>query len=169
MVGRDSEKERRMLSDLQAETTEALENLRDLARGIYPPLLADRGLVAALEAQARKSPIAVQVSAADIGRYPQEAETACYFCCLEALQNVGKYAHASLAIVELGADDGQLTFSVTDDGEGFDPKATALGTGLQGMVDRVEALGGALEVRSQQGRGTTIVGRIPARQLDPVG
>lgn len=168
MVGHDAEKERRMLGELQAETTEALENLRDLARGIYPPLLADQGLPAALRAQARKAAVSVTVEAGFDGRYPQEVEAAVYFCCLEALQNVAKYSHASCAVVRLSAEEHQLEFAVEDDGEGFDPRATPLGTGLQGMVDRVEALGGTLEVRSQPGRGTTVVGRIPTRQVRSV-
>ena len=88
-----------MLADLQVETSQALEDLRDLARGIYPPLLADKGLAAALESQARKSSVPVSVEPDGIGRYPQEAEAAVYFSCLEALQNVAKYADG------LGGDD----------------------------------------------------------------
>ena len=92
-----------MLAEPQAETTETLEDLRDLARGIYPPLLADKGLAAALEAQARKSPVPVAVEPDGIGRYPQDAEAAVYFCCLEALQNVAKYAEASVIAVRADA------------------------------------------------------------------
>ena len=111
-----------MVVQAQADAADALENLRDLARGIYPPLLAERGLAAALEAQARRSPVPVTVEADGLGRYPQEAEAAVYFCALEALQNVAKYAGASGAAVPLrvrGHDDA-LEFSVTDDGAGFD-------------------------------------------------
>ena len=86
-----------MLAELQTESTQALEDLRDLARGIYPPLLADKGLGAALEAQARKAAVPVTVETDGVGRYPQEMEAAVYFCCLEALQNVAKYAEASAA------------------------------------------------------------------------
>jgi signal transduction histidine kinase len=164
MLARDPERARLALSELQADAVEALENLRDLARGIYPPLLADQGLTAALRAQARKAAVPVTVEAGLDGRYPQEVEAAVYFCCLEALQNVAKYSHASCAVVRLAASDHQLEFAVQDDGEGFDPNETPLGTGLQGMVDRVEALGGTLDIRSQPGRGTTVVGRIPTRQ-----
>ncbi len=98
-----------------------------------------------------------------IGRYAQDVEAAVYFCCLEALQNVAKYAEASKATVRLVGEDGWLTFIVADDGVGFEPAETRTGTGLQGMADRLEALGGALEVLSKPQEGTTLTGRIPAR------
>jgi signal transduction histidine kinase len=96
-----------------------------------------------------------------VGRYPQEAEATVYFCVLEALQNVAKYARASRAVVGLDESDGHLLFSVSDDGAGFDVDTTPRGAGLQNMADRVEAVGGSLEVTSTPGRGTTITGRIP--------
>jgi signal transduction histidine kinase len=139
----------------------ALKDLRDLARGIYPPLLADQGLVPALQAQARKATLPVEIDADGIGRYPQEAEAAVYFCTLEALQNITKYAGASRATVGLSCSDSSLRFTVTDDGAGFDTASTRNGTGLQGMADRLAALGGALDVRSQPGRGTTLTGQLP--------
>jgi signal transduction histidine kinase len=139
----------------------ALEDLRDLARGIYPPLLADQGLVPALEAQARKASLPVQMDADGIGRYPQDTEAAVYFCILEALQNITKYAAASHATVGLSCSGGSLRFTVTDDGTGFDTASTRNGTGLQGMADRLAALGGALQVHSQPGRGTTLTGQLP--------
>jgi signal transduction histidine kinase len=150
-----------MLADLQTETNHALEDLRDLARGIYPPLLADKGLGAALESQARKSAIPVSVEIDGIGRYPQEAEAAVYFSCLEALQNVAKYAHATSATVRLAQADRTLSFEVSDDGRGFDPAAASRGSGLQGIADRLAALGGELEVHSAPGDGTTVAGRLP--------
>jgi signal transduction histidine kinase len=162
---------RAMLVQAQADATDALENLRDLARGIYPPLLAERGLAAALEAQAGRSAIPVTVEADGLGRYPQDAEAAVYFCALEALQNVAKYAGASRACVRLAGPagrDGALEFSVTDDGAGFDSASVGYGTGLQGMADRLAALGGDLQVRSEPGRGTTVTGRLPVRALEPV-
>jgi signal transduction histidine kinase len=161
MVGRDEGKQLDLLDQLNAEAQDALETLRDLARGIYPPLLADQGLAAALEAQARKSPVEVNLDSNGIGRYPQNAEAAVYFCCLEALQNVAKYAEASGAAVTLREEDGALTFTVADDGRGFDPTAPRTGTGVQGMADRLEALGGSLAVQSAPGRGTVVAGRIP--------
>ena len=139
----------------------ALEDLRDLARGIYPPLLADQGLLPALQAQARKASLPVEIDADSVGRFPQDTEAAVYFCTLEALQNITKYADASRATVGLSSSGGSLRFTVTDDGAGFDTAATRHGTGLQGMADRLAALGGALHVRSQPGRGTTLTGQLP--------
>jgi signal transduction histidine kinase len=162
LVGRDDDQAHTMLDALQAEMNQALEDLRDLARGIYPPLLADKGLGAALESQARKSPVPVDVEVDGIGRYPQEAEAAIYFSCLEALQNVAKYANASRASVRLAHNDRMLTFEVSDDGLGFDPGAETRGSGLQGIVDRLAALGGEVDIRSTPGSGTTIAGRLPA-------
>jgi signal transduction histidine kinase len=161
LVERDPARARSMLADIQAETQDALENLRDLARGIYPPLLADKGLEASLEAQARKAALPVDVEAADVGRHPQEVESAVYFSCLEALQNAAKYARASRATIALARDPGRLRFQVADDGVGFDIATTSYGTGLQGMADRLDAIGGSLEIRSTPGSGTTIVGTIP--------
>ena len=152
---------RELLEELQADTANALQNLRDLARGIYPPLLADLGLVAALNAQAGKSPVPVTVRADGIGRFPQETEAAVYFCCLEALQNTAKYARASAARITLSAADGALIFAVSDDGAGYDSARTPLGSGLRNMADRLAALGGRLEVRSAPGAGTTVSGRLP--------
>jgi signal transduction histidine kinase len=139
----------------------ALEDLRDLARGIYPPLLADQGLVPALQAQARKASVPVEIDADGIGRYTQEAEAAVYFCALEALQNIAKYAGASRVTVSLSCSGDSLRFTVTDDGAGFDTASSRHGTGLQGMADRLAALGGVLDVRSQPGRGTTLTGQLP--------
>jgi signal transduction histidine kinase len=158
---RDAQKTEAILAEVQSDAQDALENLRDLARGIYPPLLADQGLAAALQSQARKAAMPVTVDADSLGRYPQETEAAVYFCCLEALQNVAKYAEASSVRVNLGIQDGELTFKVSDDGRGFDSATTPLGSGLQNMADRLAALGGTIEVQSQPGAGTTVRGRIP--------
>ena len=118
-----------------------------------PPLLADKGLAEALEAQARKVPIPVSIDADSVGRYPHEIEAAVYFCCLEALQNVAKYAGASTVGIRLDADDALLRFEVHDDGAGFDPASTGYGTGLQGMADRLAAVGGSLECGARRARG----------------
>ena len=161
LAERDAPEMAATLDGLQTAATDALENLRDLARGIYPPLLADQGLLVALEAQARKAALPVEVEGGGIGRYPQEVEAAVYFCCLEALQNVAKYANASSAHVRLADEGGSITFEVADDGTGFDPGRTSFGTGLQGMKDRLEALGGTLEIRSRPGSGTRVTGGVP--------
>ena len=150
-----------MLEQLEGDVTDALENLRELARGVYPPLLADQGLTAALEAQARKAALPVTVSAENVGRYPQEVEAAVYFCSLEALNNVAKYAGASVAEVRLAQENGHLSFTVHDDGAGFDPAVTGYGTGLHGMADRLDAIGGNLTVQSAPGSGTVIRGLVP--------
>jgi signal transduction histidine kinase len=161
LVGKDEQRAHAMLEELQRETHQALEDLRDLARGIYPPLLADRGLRAALEGQARKSTLPVAVITDGIGRYPQEVEAAVYFSCLEALQNVAKYAEATNVTVELEQAGGSLTFEVADDGKGFDPGGAQRGSGLQGIADRLAALGGTFEVRSAPGEGTAVGGTLP--------
>ena len=165
LVERDPERSQALRAGLEGELADALENLRDLARGIYPPLLADQGLLAALQSQARKSPVPVSVEGDGIGRFDRDAEAAVYFCTLEALQNVAKYAEATRASVHLHREDGHLTFDVTDDGIGFDPNAKAYGTGMQGMADRLAALGGELRVTSAPGRGTRIEGRMPIGRL----
>jgi signal transduction histidine kinase len=162
LVERDPTQAKTIAGQLQGDATGALEELRDLARGIYPPLLADRGLVAALESQARKSAVPVEIEADGVGRYAREAEAAVYFSCLEALQNVAKYASASRATVRLTDGEGRLRFEVADDGTGFDTATSSYGTGLQGIADRLSALDGELEVRSAPGAGTTLIGTLPA-------
>jgi signal transduction histidine kinase len=167
MTERDTSKAREILGQLQVEATETLENLRDLARGIYPPLLADQGLAAALESQARKVPLPVVIEADARLRFAPEVEAAVYFCCLEALQNVTKYANASRATVRITSGHGELRVEVEDDGSGFDQAVTHAGTGIQGMTDRMDALGGSLLVESERGRGTRIVGTVPAEAIAP--
>jgi signal transduction histidine kinase len=167
MIDRDPVKARELVAQIGAETTGTLEDLRDLARGIYPPLLADQGLAAALEAQARKAAVRVAVEADGIGRFDRDVEAGVYFCVLEALNNVAKYAGASHVDVRLWQQDGDVVFEVRDDGVGFDPAATGYGTGLRGMADRLEALGGTLEVQSAPRAGTRILGRVPATRPEP--
>jgi len=151
-----------LLADTERHAEQALIELRDLAHGIYPPLLADLGLRAAVEAQGRKAAVPVTVEAARVGRYRQDVEAAVYFSVLEALQNVAKYAQASAARVAL-CDDGQLLeFTVTDDGKGFDQTTTKMGSGVQGISDRLAALAGTVEIASSPGAGTRLTGRVPA-------
>jgi signal transduction histidine kinase len=161
LMGRDPDRARVTLDQLRSDADDALDTLRDLARGIYPPLLADKGLGTALESQARKATIPVAVDAEGIGRYSQDVEAAVYFSVLEALQNVQKYAHASRAVVHLREKSGELHFSVEDDGHGFDIATARTGTGLVNMGDRLDALGGHLQVTSTIGTGTSVAGRVP--------
>jgi signal transduction histidine kinase len=145
-----------------------IDELRELSRGIYPPVLAARGLVAALRGRARASRGAVKVVAAedlDGYRFSPEAELAAYFTCLEALQNAAKHAPGVVAVVELSLAGDDLCLSVHDGGPGFDAQgatATGSGTGLLGMADRVGAVGGVLSIESRLGHGTTVRGRLPA-------
>ena len=164
-VGRNAEKELELVRGVQAAAGAALEDLRDLARGIYPPLLADQGLVVALKAQASRSAVAVTVDGDRIDRYPRDVEAAVYFCTLEALNNVAKHAEATSARVHLHEDGGVLRFRVQDDGRGFDTQETRLGTGMQGMIDRLDAIGGTLDVSSEPGRGTTVQGTVPIHEV----
>ena len=161
LIDRDPAKAKQMLADLQTDTGTALEDLRDLARGIYPPLLADKGLVAALDAQARRSPVPVTIRSDGVGRYPEDIETAVYFSVLEALQNIAKYARAASVEVSLDHHPEEVRFRVADDGVGFDPRAIGYGTGLQGIADRLGALDGVFEVESSLGSGATVRGSIP--------
>ncbi len=150
-LGRDPAKASATLDELTAEANRTLEALRELARGIYPPLLRDQGLPAALKAQAARMRIPVEVTSDDVGRYPSEVEAAVYFCCLEALRGTDQQA--------------SVHFSPKDDGLGFTIAGAgfALDAVLQDMEDRVEALGGRLTVGRRQ-----CVGQIPTRMLEPV-
>jgi signal transduction histidine kinase len=158
---RNPERARRAVSELEQETDAALQTLCDLARGIYPPVLRDQGLAAALEAQASRMDLPVEITVNRVGRYSADAEAAAYFSCLEALQNVAKHADAKSVQLTLEQADGDLQFTVLDDGKGFDPVATIGGSGLQNMADRIEALGGRFEISAQPGYGTAVSGRIP--------
>jgi signal transduction histidine kinase len=161
----DSGEVRQVTGQLRAGLHAALDDLRALARGIYPPLLADQGLGPALRAQAGRAPLPVLVEADGIGRFPRDAEAAVYFCILEALQNTAKYARASRAAIALSCPGSHLEFTVTDDGTGFDTATATYGTGLQGMADRLAAAGGTLRIHSAPGSGTTINGGLPVSEL----
>ena len=161
LAGKDPARAQTMLEELTHEADDAIETLRELARGLYPPILAQEGLVAALEGQARRSPVPVEISASGVSRYPQDVEATVYFCSLEALQNIAKHAQASKAAITLAQVDRWLQFSISDDGRGLDPSRARSGSGMQNMADRVAALGGSLEVQGSAGKGTTILGRLP--------
>jgi len=156
----DPERVRQMAIQVQGGLRDALDELRDLARGIYPPLLADKGLAMALEAQGRKAAVPTTIEPDGVGRYPREVEAAVYFCTLEAMQNIAKYAGARSATVRLAERDGRLLFEIEDDGRGFDADTTTYGTGMQGMADRLDAIGGTLDIRSVPGEGTVVRGEI---------
>jgi signal transduction histidine kinase len=150
------------LVELEEELDEAIEELRELAHGIFPSLLAHDGILAALRAVARRAPRAVEVTGRRIGRYPPEIESAVYYCCLEALQNALKHAGPSAHIrVSLTADDGHLRLEVSDDGPGFDPAAVHAGVGLHSMDDRLGAVRGRLEIVTSPGNGTLVSGVVP--------
>ena len=162
----DAEKAAALLGQLSSDAGDAIETMRDLARGIYPPVLEEEGLVAAIRIAARRSPIPVAVEDR-VGRYDRQIEATVYFCVLEALQNTAKYANASQATVTLQASDGTLGFTVSDDGDGFDPSTAGRGAGLTNIQDRLDATSGSLAIESQPGKGTAVIGSIPA--LERVG
>ncbi|HWO70796.1 MAG TPA: ATP-binding protein [Actinomycetota bacterium] len=168
VLARDPRRAAELLEELRAEIDQALATLRDLAGGIYPAVLEERGIAAALEDQARLADVPVRIEADGLARRPIETEAAVYFACLEALQNAVKHAAASEVRIQLAEAAGHLFFSVRDDGRGFDPATVPAGAGLRNMADRVEALGGRLEVRSPPGRGTTVEGEVPIRVVEAV-
>ncbi len=150
-----------LLAQLDGEVDGAVDTLQALAQGIYPPVLEAEGLQAAVTAHARRSTLPVTAHAPGLPRYAPEIEAAVYFCVLEALQNAVKYAQASSVHVGLEERDDGLWFEVSDDGVGFDPGQTGHGSGLQGMAERLDTVGGVVEVRSRPGAGTRIIGRVP--------
>ncbi|MEA2551186.1 MAG: hypothetical protein QOE25_955 [Actinomycetota bacterium] len=161
LISRDGAKAAALLSELRGEVDDALETLSNLALGIYPPLLEEQGLATALAAQYQRMDLEVRLHTNGAGRYPIDLEAAVYFCTLEALQNIAKYAQARVVDITIGEDQGALTFEVTDNGRGFDPSAAPRGSGLNNMHDRLSVLGGDVTVTSSEGRGTTVRGRVP--------
>ena len=150
-----------MVEELQRVVREGLKTLSDLAQGIHPPVLTTHGLTAALRRQEANPVVRVSVEEARVGRYAIEIEAAVYFSCLEALTNASKHAPGANVVVCLGEEDGDLTFSVRDDGSGFDPGECRPGSGLGNMADRVAAVGGVLDITSAPSRGTMVAGRVP--------
>jgi signal transduction histidine kinase len=149
---------------LEVDVDEAIDEVRLFARGIYPALLADRGLAEALRAVGSGAPIPTKVHTTGIGRYSPEIEGTVYFACAEALQNVAKHAPGASAVWITVADNGTLHFEVRDDGAGFDADEARWGTGLSNIHDRLSAVGGTLEVKSARGDGTRIRGTISRRE-----
>ncbi len=163
LADRDPEQAKSMLDQLGVDLQEAVQELRSLAHGIYPPLLAERGLPDALSAAATRAALPTSVDAEGVGRYAQLLEAAVYFCCLEALHNAGKHAgEGAEAMITLHEDEDTLLVDVADNGAGFDPALGAgLGHGFVNMADRVGAIGGTFSVDSSPGKGTRISARIP--------
>jgi signal transduction histidine kinase len=156
-----------LLRELRTDVQAAIDALRELAHGIYPPLLRQRGLGDALRTAATRAALPTVVDVALPGRYPAEVEAAVYFCCLEAMQNAGKHAGPGATLsVDVSADAAGLRFTVRDDGVGF-TGAEAHGAGFVNMADRLGAIGGTITVESTPGAGTTISGSLPAKVLSP--
>jgi signal transduction histidine kinase len=144
------------------EMQEALDGVRAIAHGIYPPLLAGRGLRDALEAEAARAPIPIRFAGGGLRRSTHDAEAAVYFCCLEAIQNASKHAGPRARVaVRLRCERERLAFSVVDDGAGFDSRAAGASAGLMHVRDRISAVGGDVDVTSAPGRGTTLAGTAP--------
>jgi signal transduction histidine kinase len=161
VVTEDPEAAVQMLDELGLAVQETIRELRELAHGIYPPLLVDSGLGEALRAIANRSPLDVELIADGIGRYGGDIEAAIYFCCLEALQNAAKHASAAHVVVRVWEESGGLIFEVRDDGPGFDVRSAQRGHGYVNMSDRLGAIGGAVRWESEVGQGTTIRGSVP--------
>jgi signal transduction histidine kinase len=158
----DPEQAKTVLDELQDSIEGAMRAFRDLAHGIYPPLLEDRGLADALAHAARQAPLPTRVEAGAVRRYDPGVEVTVYFCCLESLQNAAKHGgDGARAIVRVWEQEGGLLFDVTDDGRGLDGAAPGSGTGVANMRDRLEAVGGSLRIESTAGRGTRVLGTIP--------
>jgi signal transduction histidine kinase len=155
----------KLLDDLAANIRDAIDELRNLAHGIYPPLLVDSGLSEALRAAAADSASRVRVDTSGIGRFGTDVEAAVYFCCLEALQNAAKHAPGADVTVTVREEADGLRFEVTDDGPGFDPHAARHVYGFTNRRDRLGAVGGHVHWESAPGRGTRIVGTLPLRRV----
>jgi signal transduction histidine kinase len=166
-IDRDPDAARDLLASAREQLDGGLAELRDLARGLHPTVLTDRGLAAAVESLAQRAPLPVDVRGVVPGRLEPAIETAAYFIVAEALTNVAKYARANVVSVNLQCTDGTLVVTISDDGVGgADP---SLGSGLRGLVDRVQAVGGRLEVDSAPGEGTCLRAQLPTNVLGSLG
>ncbi len=165
IAGEDPARAEALLDDLQRHLQDAVDELRNLAHGIYPPLLMDKGLTAALTATANRSTLPTTIEAASLDRYPTDVEATVYFCALEAMQNASKHAgERARRDRPRRRGRGRLTFEVADDGAGFDPHARGSGAGFVNLSDRIGALGGTVRIDSARGVGTTVSGTVPHRQ-----
>ena len=158
----DQEAGLEMLDQLAGEVQETIQELRELAHGIYPPLLVDSGLVEALRAAANRNPLPVEVVTEGIGRYPSEAEAAVYFCCLEALQNAAKHApDAHVSRCGCGRSRAVCCSPSPTTGPGFDSEKAQRGHGYVNMADRLGAIGGTVRWESEIGKGSQVRGSVP--------
>jgi signal transduction histidine kinase len=144
--------------------TTALDTLTTLSRGVQPQLLSEHGLVRALATAVTASPVPTRLAAVEVGRFTAEVEAAVYFCCLEALQNAAKHARATAVEVGLAVQSGMLRLSVSDDGVGLDPDGPT-GSGLRNMRERIESLGGHLDIAASPGTGTRVTAVVPTQQV----
>jgi signal transduction histidine kinase len=167
MLEGDPERGRGMLVEIASEIGAARETIHSLSLGIYPPLLEERGVAAALQSQFAGGDLPVQFDADGLARHTIEIEAAVYFCVLEALQNAAKYAGATRIDVRLRDDGDVVTFEIRDDGAGFATSAGGAGTGIRGMRDRLAVFGGWASIESAPGAGTTVRGQVPIDQAVP--
>jgi signal transduction histidine kinase len=157
------------LDEIGQSVEEAIDELREVSHGLYPPRLSEHGLVAALESLRPHAIAPLAIHAAGIGRHPTQLESAVYYCCLEAIQNATKHGSPGVQLsVTLREDADELSFEVTDDGPGFDPSDAHLGAGLQNMRDRLGALDGRLSIATTAGQGSVVSGSVPLREVENV-
>ncbi|HEY1367249.1 MAG TPA: histidine kinase, partial [Gaiellaceae bacterium] len=149
------------LAEIGEELDRALDELRSVAQGIFPALLEEEGLASALRQAIRRAAVPVKAEIQDVGRLPEEVETAIYFCCLEALQNSAKHGGEDVVVsIRVWKEPHLVRFAIVDDGAGFVPSRHHNGTGLTNMSDRLGAVGGTISIRSAPGRGTYIDGAV---------
>jgi signal transduction histidine kinase len=161
LAGRSPKRADALLAEQCKAATVTIETITSLSRGIYPSLLVDEGLAAALRTAISRSPLPAELVAGDLGRYPAGVEAAAYFCALEALQNSAKHSSAKAIRVDLRGGPAVLEVTVHDDGAGFDLSAARAGAGLANMRDRVESAGGTLTIETTPSRGTLVAARLP--------
>jgi signal transduction histidine kinase len=161
LVARSAERVPAVLADLKAAAEDTIHTLLDLSHGIYPRLLAEQGLGAAVAAAVAAGSLPVELTVDALRRQRDDVEAALYFCCLEAVQNAAKHSGASRAVVRVSGDRDGVTLVVSDDGDGFPVASVGSGSGLVNMRDRAEAVGGSLRIDSRRGRGTVITVRVP--------
>jgi signal transduction histidine kinase len=159
----------RVLAQQRSAARVTVTTLADLSRGIYPRVLTDEGVGAALRSAVLTSRLPVTIDCDGVGRFPADIESAVYFCALEAVQNASKHAAAGRVALRLATEDDTLVLTVSDDGSGFDPTAVEVGNGLTNMRDRIESVGGDLTIRPGSGGGTTVAARVPTSAPMPSG